>query len=51
MKTQVASLANPIIGENLVWTLKDNELSLTDSTVHFGLTRAGRKESELNIQN
>ena len=51
VKIQVASLANPVVGENLVWTLNDNELSLTDSTVHRGLIRAGRKESELNVQN
>ena len=33
VKTQVASLANSVVGDDLVMTLNDNELSLTDSTV------------------
>ena len=30
------------------WSLGENELRVTDSTVHLGITRAGRKESEIN---
>ena len=51
VKTQVASLANPVVGEDLIRALNDNELSVTDSTVHLGLIRAGSKESEINVQN
>lgn len=38
-------------GENLSWTLGENELALSDSTVHLGVVRAGKKEPELNIKN
>ena len=43
VKTQVASLGNSVVREKPVWTLSDNELSLSDTTVHLGLIRSGKK--------
>ena len=46
-KTAVTMLSgSPEDGE--LWTLGENELKVTDSTVHLGITRVGRKESEIN---
>ena len=49
VKTEVASLSNAS-NEDLKWTLGENVLTLSDKTVHLGLTRAGKKESEMNIK-
>ena len=46
-KTVVTMLSgSPEDGDS--WTLGENELKVIDSTVHSGITRAGRKESEIN---
>ena len=47
VKTEVVSLSNAS-NEDLKWTLGENVLTLSDKTVHLGLTRAGKKESEMN---
>ena len=31
------------------WTLGENELVVSDRATHLGITRAGKKESEINI--
>ena len=31
------------------WTLGENELEVSDRATHLGITRAGKKESEINI--
>ena len=49
VKTQVVSLPY-MIKEDLKWTLGENVIKLADKTVHLGLIRSGRKESELNIK-
>ena len=49
VKTQVVSLPY-MINEDLKWTLGENVIKLADKTVHLGLIRSGRKESELNIK-
>ena len=51
VKTQVVSLPNiHTNNEDLKWTLGENVLSLKENTVHLGLIRSGKKESELNIK-
>ena len=51
VKTQVVSLPNIHTNNNdLKWTLGENVLSLKENTVHLGLIRSGKKESELNIK-
>ena len=42
MKTQVVSLTG-LNGENDSWLMGKNKLTLSDSTVHLGLIRAGKK--------
>ena len=37
------------LDENLEWSLGDNQLKLSDSAVHLGITRAGKKESSINV--
>ena len=48
VKTKVVSLSNAS-NKDLKWTLGENVLTLSDKTVHLGLTRADKKESEMNI--
>ena len=51
LKTQVVSLPSTQVNNNdLKWTLGDNILTLAENTVHLGLVRSGKKESELNIK-
>ena len=37
------------LDENLERSLGDNQLKLSDSAVHLGITRAGKKESSINV--
>ena len=47
MKTVVTMLSgSPEDGDS--WTLGENELKVTENTVHLGITGAGRKASEIN---
>ena len=49
VKTQVVSLSC-LIKEAPKWTLGENKLTLAENTVHLGLIRSGKKESEINIK-
>ena len=42
VKPEVVSLSN-ISNVDLKWTLGENVLTLTDKTVHLGLTRSGKR--------
>ena len=44
--TEVVSLSNTSNGD-LKWTFGENMLTLTDKTVHLGLTRSGKKELKI----
>ena len=37
------------LNEDLKWTLGEKLANLTESSVHLGITRAGKKESSLNV--
>ena len=45
VKTEVVSLSNAS-NEDLKWTFGENVLTLSDKTVHLGLTRAGKKNQK-----
>ena len=44
-RTEVVSLSNAS-NEDLKWTLGENILTLSDKTVHLGLTCAGKKNQK-----
>ena len=37
------------LDENLEWSIGDNQLKLSDSAAHLGITSAGKKESSINV--
>ena len=47
-KTVVAMLTGKA-SEGESWSLGENELGVSDRATHLGITRAGKKESEINI--
>lgn len=48
-KTSVVNISVYKLNEEFKWNLGDNEISLSGQTTHLGTTRAGKKESALNV--
>ena len=48
VKTSVVDICIYKMNEDLKWTLGENVVNLTKSSVHLVITRAGKKESSLN---
>ena len=49
-KTNIVDLVNGSkVNDDMTWNLGDNTLSFSDTAVHLGVTRAGKKESDINI--
>ena len=36
------------VKDNQNWTLRENSIQTTDSAVHLGISRSGKKESNIN---
>ena len=49
-KTNIVDLVNGSkVNDDMTWNLGDNILSFSDTAIHLGVTRAGKKESDINI--
>ena len=49
-KTNIVDLVNGSkVNDDMTWNLGDNILSFSDTAVHLGVARAGKKESDINI--
>lgn len=48
-KTSVVDISLYKLNKELTWSLGENEILVSDNTIHLGITRAGKKESSLNV--
>ncbi|MCW4346819.1 MAG: reverse transcriptase family protein [Candidatus Thiodiazotropha endolucinida] len=49
-KTCISLLSKLKIDKNSTWKLGESTVGLSDSSLHLGVTRAAKKESELNVK-
>ena len=48
-KTYIAVFSNQNPDKNKSWTLSETPVTLSDSSLHLGITRAAKKESSINV--
>ena len=49
-KTSIVVLSNKNPDKDCKWSLGDNTVHLSDTAVHLGINRAGKKESSINVK-